>query len=238
MATRGRSPAPGRRGTRQTVFRSRLRRSAIGASSWAPPNCLASRDGGQTWVPRQRLPSGRSAPSFRATASRARESSSRANRARCMARAMTNILRPWPVPFRAASFGGLTGARAGQVLLYGLRGRAFWSSDAGARWRPGRRGMPASLTAGLPAPRRHAAVGHAIGPPAAQRGPGTTLAADRAAPAGPRSGAARDPRRHVDRRPAGGGHVELAAQWSPRAAAGGAPWIDFPVVAQYEFDPA
>ncbi len=47
------------------------------------------------------------------------------------------------------SFFGLVIGRQGQLLLYGLRGRAFWSGDGAETWAPVETGTHASLSAGV-----------------------------------------------------------------------------------------
>lgn len=111
---------------------------------------FASRDGGQTWIPWQdRLPAGEARHLYRLTVQGQEIFIAGEQGALYRSRDGGDSFAALASPYEGSFFGGLTGARVGQVLLYGLRGRAFWSSDAGARWHRADTGVPASLTAGL-----------------------------------------------------------------------------------------
>jgi len=51
-------------------------------------------------------------------------------------------------PYKGSYFGLVT-ARSGEIVVFGLRGTAFWSGDQGQSWQPVDTGLQQALTAGI-----------------------------------------------------------------------------------------
>ncbi len=59
----------------------------------------------------------------------------------------TGAFEALPTPYPGSYFGILT-APGGEVLIFGLRGNAYWSGDLGESWQVVETGVPVSITAG------------------------------------------------------------------------------------------